>query len=165
MKSDHITDILDSSPFTTLSDVELEAIRTHSASCDSCAQAFQAAHIASVLMEARASESTERAQNVNPFFQTRVLAAWREQQASAGAWNLRRLWKSTGAIVASMAVTTAALAVLTFVAPATEVSDQPAISVVSYSTEAVVFQQDQDDAQMTNDQIINAIYADDDEGK
>ena len=88
-------------------------------------------------------------------------------RTASGSWRLefRRLWSATGAIVASMAATTAALAVLTFVAPADNTTNQRIAAVVPYSAETVVLDQDQDDNQLTNDQVINAIYADDDEGK
>jgi len=165
MKDIHITDILDNTPLANLSESELRTIRTHAATCVDCARAFEAAEISALLINERTSEAAQEALNANPFFQTRVLAAWREQQASVGDWSFRRLWNATGALVASMAATTAALAVLMFVAPATNTMNQQTAAVVPYSAESVVLDQDQDDNQMTNDQVINAIYADDDEGK
>ena len=115
-------------------------------------------------MKERTSEAAQNALNANPFFQTRILAAWREQQSSVGAWSLRRLWNATGALVASMAVTTAALAVLTFTIPSTNATTEQTAALIPSSAETVVLNQDQDD-QMTNDQVLSAIYADDDEGK
>jgi|SRR5580765_4425473 len=163
MKQDHITDILDNAPLASLSETELQTIRAHVSSCAECKRAFAAAQISFLLMKARTSEAAANTLHANPFFQTRVLAAWREQQ-SAGAWSLRRLWNTTGAIVASMAATTAALAVLTFVAPSSNVTDQQTAALVPYSAESVVLE-DQNDNQLTNDQVIDAVYADDVEGK
>ena len=163
MYTGHITEILDNTPFTALSGSELSTIREHAASCLECANAFQAAQLASVLLKERISEAA--AATASPFFQTRVLAAWREQQEQAGSWSFRRLWSATGAIVASMAATTAALVVLTFAVPAGDTNDQQTAALVPYSAETVVLDQDQNDNQLTNDQVINAIYADDDEGK
>ena len=160
----HITDILDNKPFAELTERELNTIRAHSTSCSECANAFEAARISSLLLRERISKAAENAANANPFFQTRVLAAWREQQA-VGVCGFRRLWNATGAIVASMAATTAALAVLMIVAPATNTTDQQTASLVPYSAETVVLEQDRGDNQMTNDQVISAIYDDDDEGK
>jgi len=160
----HITDILDNTPFAELTESDLNAISFHAANCGECADAFAAARISSMLLRERVSLAADNAANANPFFQTRVLAAWREQQAGA-AWSLRRLWNATGAIVASMAATTAALAVLMFVAPAANTTDQQTAALVPYSAETVVLEQDRDDNQMTNDQVISAIYDDDDEGK
>jgi hypothetical protein len=160
----HITDILDNTQFTELSESDLATIRAHAASCVDCAHAFAAAELASMLLSERVSEAADQAANANPFFQTRVLAAWRERQAG-GAWSLSRLWNTTGALVASMAATTAALAVLMFVAPATNPTDQQTAALVPYSAESVVLGPDRDDNQLTNDQVISAIYDDDDEGK
>ena len=165
MKDNHITDILDNTPLADLSDSELRTIHAHAATCVDCERAFAAASISALLIKERTSEAAQNTLNANPFFQTRVMAAWREQQASVGVWTFRRLWNATGALVASMAATTAALAVLTFVAPANNATNQQIAAVVPYSAETVVLDQDQDDNQMTNDQVINAIYADDDEGK
>ena len=158
----HITEILDNTPFGDLTETDLTTIRAHAGVCRDCADAFAAARLSSVLLLERVSEAAESAANANPFFQTRVLAAWREQQTGM-VWGFRRLWNATGAIVASMAATTAALAVLMFVAPATTTTDQPTAALVPYSAEDVVL--GADDNQMTNDQIISAIYDDDDEGK
>ena len=165
MPERHITEILDNTAFVNLSDADTRTIHDHVAGCEACAQAFQAARISSVLMKERTVAANELVLQANPFFQTRVLAAWREQQAGGATWSFRRLWSATGAIVASMAATTAALAVLTFVVPATNTNDQQTAALVPYSAETVVLDQDQDDNQLTNDQVISAIYADDDEGK
>ena len=158
----HITEILDHSPFADLTESELSTIRTHAATCSDCASSFASAQLSSLLLQERISEAAENAANANPFFQTRVLAEWRERQAG-GAWSIQRLWNATGAIIASMAATTAALAVLTFVAPGANPTEQQTAALVPYSAEAVVL--GQDDNQLTNDQVISAIFDDDDEGK
>ena len=160
----HITDILDNTPFADLSPGELSKIRAHVVSCVDCEQAFEAARLSTLLLQERVSQAAEDAASANPFFQTRVMAAWREQQAGS-TWSLGRLWNATGALVASMAATTAALAVLMFVAPATNTSDQQTATLTPYSAESVVLGVDRDDNQLTNDQVISAIYDDDDEGK
>ena len=164
MNDNHITEILDNTPFSALSESELSTIRAHAAGCHECEQAFTAARLSSLLLQERVSEAAENAANANPFFQTRVMAAWREQQTGS-AWSFRRLWNATGALVASMAATTAALAVLMFVAPATDTANQQTAALAPYSAESVVLGQDRDDSQLTNDQVISAIYDDDDEGK
>jgi hypothetical protein len=38
-------------------------------------------------------------------------------------------------------------------------------AIVPYSAESVVLDQDQSDNQLTNDQVIDAVYADDDGGR
>ena len=157
MDKNHITELLDNAPLASLSEAELQTIRAHAADCTDCGRAFKAAQLSAMLLKERTSEAAENALDANPFFETRVLAAWREQQSAGGAWSLRRLWNTTGALVASMAATTAALAVLTCAAPS-ETTTQAQAAVVPYSAESVIFNQDQDDNQMTNDQVIGAVY-------
>src|ERR1044071_1105192 len=157
MKQNHIIDIIDNQPISALSGSDRAIIQSHIDGCTACQSAYEAALLSAALLKEHADEAEHSAANANPFFQTRVLAAWREQQ-SAGAWSLQRLWNATGAIIASMAATTAALAVLTFVAPGADATDQQTALLVPYSAEAVVLEQDRDDNQMTNDQVISAIY-------
>ena len=163
MSDNHITDILDHTPLANFSEAELQTIRAHVSTCANCERAFAAAQISALLMKERASEAAASALNVNPFFQTRVMAAWREQKSPAGAWTLRRWWNATGALVASMAATTAVLAVLTFTIPSTDTTTQPTAALIPTSAEAVVLDQTSDD--MTDDQVLSAIYYDDDGGK
>src|SRR5205085_6397084 len=157
MRDKHITEVLDNTAFASLSRSDLAEIRTHAEGCEPCRSSFAAAQLSSV-------ETSERAQvavEPSPFFQTRVMAAWREHQAIERVPAFWRLWKSTRAVVSSMALTTAALGVLSFVfsAPASNTLDQTA-SV--YSAESVIFDQGGDD-QLTYEQVLNAIYADDQE--
>ena len=161
MNDAHITNILDNTPLAALSETELQAMRAHAASCADCARAFEAARVSALLVQERSDEAAEQALNANPFFQTRVLAAWRDQQAAASAWSLRRLWNATNALIASMAATTAALAVLTFVVPANDVATEQAGVALPASAEAVML--DDAYAEMTNEQVLNAIYGEEDE--
>jgi hypothetical protein len=163
MSEKHIIEILDSKPFASLSETELATIRTHVVSCTSCSHAFDASQISALLIKERADEAAENALNANPFFQTRVMAAWRERQAM-NVSALRRLWNATGAMVTTMAVTTAALAVLAFVAPSSETINQPTAALAPYSAESVVLDQSDND-QVTDDQVLSAIYSDDDEDR
>ncbi len=163
MRDNHIIEILDSKPFASLSETELVAIRTHVASCTSCTRAYDAAQISAFLIRESADEAAQSSLDANPFFQTRVMAAWRERQEK-NVSALRRLWNSTGALVTTMAATTAALAVLAFVAPSSETINQPTAALVPYSAESVVLDQSDND-QVTDDQVLSAIYSDDDEGR
>jgi len=163
MSDNHITEILDSKPFASLSETELATMRTHVPSCASCSRAYEAAQVSALLIKARGGEAAENALNANPFFQTRVMAAWRERQET-NVSALRRLWNATGALVTTMAATTAALALLTFAVPATDTTSQTTAALVPYSAEAVVLDQSDQD-QVTDDQVLSAIYADDDEDR
>jgi hypothetical protein len=162
MNENHVIEILENSPLASLTESELAAVRRHAENCSDCHRAYAAAQLSTLVIRARAAEVAEVIEP-SPFFQTRVLAALREQQAG-NLPVLWRLWKSAGALVSSMALTTAALAVLSLVVPSTTATQATAATLVPSSAEAVVFNQDQSD-EMTNDQVISTIYADPEEAK
>lgn len=159
MSDKHITELLDNTPLASLSGGELEQIRSHAQVCEPCCNAFAAAQLSAVMLKERALAVTEP----SPFFQTRVMVAWREQQATESVPALWRLWKSARALVASMALTTVALGALSFMvsAPTTtmNVMEQTASAP---SAESVIFGQDNDD-QLTYEQVLNTIYVDDED--
>jgi len=159
MKDKHITEILDNASIASLTEVELKEVQAHARDCVSCGNAYEAARISAAVLRSRAQATIEP----SPFFQTRVMAALREQQAVESVPVMLRLWRSSKALVSSLAVTTAALGALSFLlpAPVTSVIDQTA-SV--YSAESVLMGQGSDD-QMTYEQVLSTIYADDDEAK
>ena len=163
MKDSHIVDILERAPLASLNENELDQVREHAQTCAACNRAYQAARLSAFLIKESVAETIEP----SPFFQTRVLAALREQQANNSVPALWRLWKSAGAIVSSLAVTTAALAAFSFFAPGsgTGTIQETTAALSPYSAEAVVFNQDQSDDQMTDEQVLSAIYADPDEGR
>ena len=158
MKVKHIIDILDNSPLSSLSPEQLALVREHSQSCVMCGDAYRAAKLSSIVMRERAQTVIEP----SPFFQTKVMAAWRERQAAENLPVFARLWKSAGALVSSMAVTTAALAALSFVVPAS-VNSGLEETASGYSAESVLLDQTGDD-QMSYEQVLSAIYENGDEG-
>ena len=159
----HITDIIDEKPFTALSEGELARIRAHTAGCSDCAHAFEAAQLSELLIKERVSAAAADALNANPFFQTHVLAAWREQRTMAGAWSFRRLWNMTGPLVSSMAATTALLAALTFIIPAEEATPVQTAALMPSSAESVMLEQGEEE--MTSEQALSAIYYDEEEAR
>jgi len=159
MKEKHIIDMLENSPLASLSESEVETIRVHTDNCEPCRHAYEAAQISTLIIRERAAETVEP----SPFFQTRVLAALRERQATVNVPLFSRLWKSAGVLVSSMALTTAALAAFSFLAPNTG-SQEATATLAPYSAEAVVFNQDQID-DLTDEQVLNTIYADEGEAK
>jgi hypothetical protein len=90
------------------------------------------------------------------------MAALREQQAVDSVPAMFRLWKSAKVLVSSMAVTTAALAVLSVALPGapTGVEEQ---ALSAYSAESVILGQASDD--LSYEQVLNAIYAEEEEAK
>src|SRR6476619_4626285 len=114
MKDKHIIDVLDNTSIASLTGVQLSEVQAHARECGSCREAYEAAQLSAAVLQSRAQATIEP----SPFFQTRVMAAWREQQATENVPAMLRLWRSTRALVSSMAVTTAALAALSFMLPA-----------------------------------------------
>jgi hypothetical protein len=166
MRDEHIISMLENAPLASLGESELAVIHAHVAVCTECQRAYEAAQVSALLLSARASETFEP----TPFFQTRVMAAWRERQAPNETSALWRLWNATGALVSSMAVTVAALALLTFLGP---INQPPAVpqglvsAVNSYSAEEVIFDRNNlPDDQMSYGQVLTTLYdSDDDAGR
>src|SRR5882672_5516397 len=100
MKEKHIIEMLEKGPLASLTENEVRMISAHAEICLACRSAYEAARISTLLIKERAAETMEP----SPFFQTRVLAALREQQANNNVPVLSRLWKSAGALVSSMAL-------------------------------------------------------------
>ena len=155
----HITEILDNVSTSALSESEMNEVRAHALECGSCRSAYEAARLSAVVMKNRAHAVIEP----SPFFQTRVMAALREQREAETVPAFSRLWKSAKLLVSSMALTTAALGVLSFVLPETAITtDDRALS--AYSAESVIMGQNADD-QLTYEQVLSTIYEDDDEAR
>ncbi|HEY8411876.1 MAG TPA: hypothetical protein VIK76_10750 [Pyrinomonadaceae bacterium] len=156
MKDKHITEVLDSAALASLSPSELAELRAHAQQCEPCGNALRAAQVSALMIKERAQVIVEP----SPFFQTRVMAAWREQQATENVPALLRLWRSSRALVSSMALATVALGALSFMisAPATTALDQTASTV---SAESVLL--GQDDEQLNYDQVLNVMYTDDED--
>jgi len=160
MKDKHITEVLDNAALASLSQAELAEMRAHAQDCETCRRALAAARVSAVMIKERAQVVIEP----SPFFQTRVMAAWREQQSVESVPAILRLWRSSRALVSSLALGTVGLGILSLVisAPATTTTlDQTASS--AYSVDSVMF--GQDDEQLSYDQVLNAIYTDDGDNK
>jgi hypothetical protein len=145
-------------PLASLGERDLQTIGAHVDQCAACGQAYEAAQLSELLVKARAAETNEP----SPFFQTRVMAAWREQQASDRFPAFGRLWKSAGALVSSMALTTAALAVLSFTIPESA-TQMPAET--AGTAESMVLVDTESEEQMTEEQMLSAMYVDDEEAR
>jgi hypothetical protein len=158
MKSNHIIEIIDTVSVANLSQSELDAVMAHASECASCESAFEAAQLTALAIKERAQVTIEP----SPFFQTRVLAAWREQQTVDTVPAFLRLWNSARALVSAMAVATIALAVVSFISPeqATAVPEQTALADSAYS---VIL--DQADEQLSYEQVLSAIYEEEGEAK
>jgi hypothetical protein len=154
MKDKHIIEVLDNASIADLSGGELSEVQIHVRDCVSCRDAYEAAQLSSVILQSRAQVTIEP----SPFFQTRVMAALRERNAVESVPAMLWLWKSARALVSSMAVTTAALAVLSFVLPAPVTIGIETASVDA--AESVIFDQGSDE-QLSYAQILSEIYDED----
>jgi predicted anti-sigma-YlaC factor YlaD len=162
MRDGHVIEILESGPFDALGESELAAVRAHAERCAECRRAYDAARVSSLLLRERAAETFEPP----PFFQTRVMAALRERQAEQ-AWALPRLWKTAGALFASMLATVAALFALTFLAPGatqSDTADETAAEEVYSAEESILAQGGASDEEMTYDQVLSVVYEPEGEG-
>ena len=157
MNNSHIIDILDNAPLATLDEAQLVSVRSHIQTCDSCAGAYEAAVLLSQVIHERVSVQVEP----SPFFSTTVLARLREQQANNVPVMLR-LWQSAKFLVSSMALTTAALAVTSFVVPS-PATGSTETTVSAYSAESVILG-DEDD-QLSYEQVLSTIYPEQEEAK
>jgi predicted anti-sigma-YlaC factor YlaD len=161
MKDAHIIEMLESGPLAALGEDERATIRAHAEGCERCRRAYEAARVSELLLRKRVAETYEPP----PFFQTRVLAALRERRAAGEGWSLRRLWRATGALVSSMALTVASLAVLTLFAPnptaLVETQDVAAVSETSATEEFFLDSSESQDAEMTYEQVLTTIYGSD----
>jgi hypothetical protein len=153
----HITEILDNASTSALSESELDEVRAHALGCGTCRSAYEAARLSAAVLKSRAQATIEP----SPFFQTRVMAALREQREADSVPALFRLWKSAKVLVSSMALATAALGALSFAVPAVTADEQTASA---YSAESVIMGQNADD-QMTYEQVLSTIYEDDDDAR
>lgn len=159
MSNEHIIDIIENSPLDSLGESELARVREHVGGCAGCRRAYEAARVSASLLKERAAEEFAPP----PFFQTRVMAALREQQAAGEVWSLRRMWRTAGALVSSMAVAVAALAVFTFVVPGTS-STGATTDVASVSDtypgeeEALLAQDELANEEMSYEQVLTSIY-------
>lgn len=159
MKNEHILELIENMPLSEISESELVRIRTHATECASCKKAFVAAQISTALLKERTAEVFEP----TSFFQTRVLAALRERQ-NANDWSWARMWRATGVLASSMLASVVAIAVLTFVAPATQTDSDVSLAGNTYSAEAMVLDQtDSVDDQVTDAQVLNTLYESDEE--
>ncbi len=159
MNETHVIEILDNASLASLSETQLATVRVHAQRCEPCRYAYEAAQVSALLIKERVQVTIEP----SPFFQTKVLAALRERQGTENVPALWRLWKSAGALVSSMAVTTAALAALSFIAPGPSVTGYEETASAS-SAESVIFDQGNDDP-MSYEQVLSTIYADEDEAR
>jgi hypothetical protein len=153
MNDEHIQHWLERGPLSELSAAELAQLRAHTAGCAACRQAYAAARLAAALCQTRAAVTVEPP----PFFQTRVLAAWRAQQAQAELSPFLRWWRAASGLVAGMAAAVVLLVVLTFATGETRPAAESLATADYFSVESVVAL-DTALEELTDEQVLNALY-------
>lgn len=165
MRDEHIISLIENAPVSSLSESDLTAIRVHTDHCSDCRHAFQAAQVSALLLKERAVAAFDP----SPFFQTRVMANLRERQAASEAanesWGWSRLWRAAGALASSMVATVAALAVLTFAIPGSQLASGPLQTNYpsGYSAEEVILDQTSQLEEESDGQLLTTIYGGEEE--
>lgn len=156
MNHQQIKKIIDRTKFENLSKVDLAEIERHVAGCQNCERAFQAARIYSVLLNAQtAVEMFEP----SPFFQAKVLNAWREKQLiQKPLAAFYRWWQASAALVFLMMMSVAGLITLTVFAPNSNAGEaqvgMPDFNL--YPTDAVILNQ-KPSQNLTRGQILEVL--------
>jgi hypothetical protein len=162
MKDKHIIDLIQQSKIKNLSEAETMFVAAHIKQCPSCRMEFEAAKISSVLLESRAAQTLEP----SPFFEARVMNAWRERQASLRpvADRLWQAWNDTKLLVSGLATSVVLLLVLTFSGPGIPNDDASlqAATVDPFSAESILFAQQEVAGDLTDVDVLTEVYGDDD---
>lgn len=160
MNSKHITEILDREAFAELSEQDKTIVLAHIDDCPPCRRAFKAARASQALLRAGSAAAAAPAAP-SPFFQAKVMNAWRERQIpSRPMAAFRRWWQASAAPVFLMLMTVAILISLTVLAPQSSADDTPVeVSGFNlYTTDAVIFNQ-KPPRDLTTEQVFQVIYA------
>ena len=154
MPDTHIISTLEEKSFDSLSGDEVLRAELHIESCVECKAAYDAARIASSLLQSRAAETVE----VAPFFKTRVMAAIRERRLSPEEPALVRMWRAAGAMVSTFAALLLILAGMTIFSEAPD-SQADLATQNLYSAEYVVLQRGEpEEVELADDQVVSTIY-------
>ena len=157
MNKRHITEILDRFDFKRIPETDLLEISRHVAVCDDCRRSFRAAELTSLMIKNEAAESPVP----SPFFQVKVLNAWREKQNLPKPMAaFRRWWQATAAPVSIMVLTVIGLIGVSVFAPVSGADDSQArqSSDYLYTTEAIILNQ-KTASDLTTEQIFRVLDA------
>ncbi|MEO6589544.1 MAG: hypothetical protein ABIP06_09585 [Pyrinomonadaceae bacterium] len=157
MKKRHIKEILDRFDFSQIPEPDLPAIHSHITLCDDCRRSFRAAELTSSMLKKAAFETPVP----SPFFQAKVLIAWREKQnLQKAAAGFRRWWQAIVAPVSVMVLTVFCLVGVSVFAPVSESDDSQArqSNDYLYTTEAVILNQ-KTGSDLTTEQVFRVLDA------
>ena len=156
MKSKHITEIIDRTAFADLSEQDRTIVLSHIKDCSNCRQSYEAARLSAVLLK---SENIVPQVSPSPFFQAKVMNAWRERQIPRRPVEaFRRWWQASAMPVSMMVIAMVVMILLTLIAPqANSESSQEVSSFNLYTTDGVIMDQ-RLPRDLTNEQIFEVVY-------
>lgn len=156
MRENHIVNLLEEYPLGSLSVAELDIVKAHTAVCSKCLRAYEASQASLLLLQERASVIVEPP----PFFQTKVLAAIREQNLAPRRLGFLSIWQTARPLVASMGAIIMMLLALSFFADSPQLSTEPPdlASMNDDSAEWVVVDRDDHADEMTYSQALTVLY-------
>jgi Putative zinc-finger len=155
MRDNHITDLLERRALGSLTASELDIVKAHTAGCSHCLHVYEVAQASLLLLQERASATVEPP----PFFQTKVMAAIREQNLAPKRLEFLKMWQTARALLVWMGALVVMLLALTFLTDSqlqTEPSNLASIS--DDSPERVFLDQDEPDDEITSSQALTIIY-------
>ena len=113
--------------------------------------------VSASLLETRVSDAANVVEPP-PFFQTRVLAAIREQRNETPVF--QRLWRTAGALASSMAAAVVLLGALTFMTPDSQSVESSSFN--AYAAEEVILNETEPGQDQVSDaQVLSTLYDDD----
>jgi hypothetical protein len=156
MRENHIINLLEERSLGSLSASELDIVKAHTAGCSNCLLAYEAAQASLLLLQERASATVEPP----PFFQTKVMAAIREQNLAPKRLEFLRIWQTARALVVSMGALVVMLLALTFLTDSSQSQTEPSnlASISDNSPEWVFVDRDEADDEVTSSQALTIIY-------
>ena len=156
MRENHIINLLEERPLGSLSASELEIVKAHTAGCSNCLRAYEAAQASLLMLQERTSVIVEP----TPFFQTKVMAAIREQNLAPKRLEFLKMWQLVRPLVASMGALIIMLLALTFLTDSSRPQTEPSnlASINDDSPEWVIVDRDEAYDEVTFSQALTIIY-------
>ena len=156
MKENHIINLLEERALGSLTASELEIVKAHCSGCSNCQRAYEAAQASLLLLQERASAVVEP----SPFFETKVMAAIREQNLVSKRLEFWKMWQVARPFVASMGALIVMLLALAFFTDSSQLQTEPSNLALlnDGSPEWVVVDRDEADDEVTSSQALTIIY-------
>jgi hypothetical protein len=156
VRENHIIKLLEEKPLGSLTASELDIVKAHTAGCSNCLRAYEAARASLLMLQERTSAIVEP----SPFFQTKVMAAIREQNLAPKRLEFLKMWQLARPLVSSIGALIVMLLALTFFTDSSQPQTEPSnlASINDDSPEWVIVDRDEADDEVTFSQALTIIY-------